>query len=213
VLPKGKLKLKENAVAAARREVMEETGHRVSVREFLGAISYESRRTPKIVEFWRMESVGDARRREAVKDIKAVEWLPLDAAVARLSQPLERAFLAQVGPQMLERSRGASRRGKVGAGTENRSDGGAKRAVKGYAKLGRFRGNLQERRGRAEAKPHLKVPIGKEARSRDDGRPPAPSQSMPRNFIKRLLGRLKNLEPPAIVGAAGRAMGETPPTL
>ena len=40
VLPKGKLKPKENAVSAARREASEETGHDVDVREFLGVISY-----------------------------------------------------------------------------------------------------------------------------------------------------------------------------
>jgi 8-oxo-dGTP diphosphatase len=31
VLPKGKLNEDENAIAAARREVLEETGHRVSI--------------------------------------------------------------------------------------------------------------------------------------------------------------------------------------
>src|SRR5262245_7999550 len=39
VLPKGKLYPGEPAVAAARREVMEETGHQVSVHEFLGSMS------------------------------------------------------------------------------------------------------------------------------------------------------------------------------
>ena len=40
VLPKGKLKPGEDALAGARREVMEETGHDVSVNEFLGAMSH-----------------------------------------------------------------------------------------------------------------------------------------------------------------------------
>ena len=40
VLPKGKLHPGEDALGAARREVMEETGYDVSVREFLGLMSY-----------------------------------------------------------------------------------------------------------------------------------------------------------------------------
>ena len=40
VLPRGKLKRDENPLAGARREVVEETGHRVQVHEFLGAITY-----------------------------------------------------------------------------------------------------------------------------------------------------------------------------
>src|SRR5438876_9098452 len=49
VLPKGKLYPGEHAVAAARREVMEETGHQVSVHEFLGSMSYAVDGNIKIV--------------------------------------------------------------------------------------------------------------------------------------------------------------------
>ena len=54
VLPRGKLKRDENPLAGARREVVEETGHRVRVREFVGAITYRARGRPKVVQFWRM---------------------------------------------------------------------------------------------------------------------------------------------------------------
>ena len=56
VLPRGKLKRNENPVVGARREVVEETGHRVRVYEFLGAITYRARGRPKIVQFWRMQA-------------------------------------------------------------------------------------------------------------------------------------------------------------
>ena len=97
------------AMTAARREAMEETGQNVSVHEYLGAISYKANGKPKIVQFWRMRSAGGAAR-EPMGDIKAVEWLTLDAAIARLTQPLERIFLAQIGRRTRKRRHPARRR-------------------------------------------------------------------------------------------------------
>jgi 8-oxo-dGTP diphosphatase len=100
VLPRGKLKLNESALAGARREVVEETGHRVRVREFLGAITYRARGRPKVVQFWHMQAAVNPSR-DLMKDIMAVEWLPLSAAVRRLSYPLEKLFLRNVGREAL----------------------------------------------------------------------------------------------------------------
>ena len=102
VLPRGKLKRKERAVAGARREVVEETGHRVRVREFLGAIAYRARGRPKVVQFWRMQAQARPSY-DLMKDIAAVEWLPLAAAIRRLSYPLEKLFLRGVGRRALAR--------------------------------------------------------------------------------------------------------------
>jgi 8-oxo-dGTP diphosphatase len=104
VLPRGKLKSNESALAGARREVVEETGHRVRVREFLGAITYRARGRPKVVQFWRMQAEVKACR-DVMEDIVAVEWLPLAAAVRRLSYPLEKLFLRSVGRTALRRRR------------------------------------------------------------------------------------------------------------
>jgi 8-oxo-dGTP diphosphatase len=98
VLPRGKLRPKESALAAARREVEREIGHSVVVREFLGTISYESGGRPKIIQFWLMASLGHAGQ-ELMSDAKAVKWLPLNAAVATLTEPLEQSFLAQISKQ------------------------------------------------------------------------------------------------------------------
>jgi len=98
VLPRGKLRPKESALAAARRGVERETGHSVVVREFLGTISYESGGRPKIIQFWLMASLGHAGQ-ELMSDAKAVKWLPLNAAVAALTEPLEQSFLAQISKQ------------------------------------------------------------------------------------------------------------------
>jgi len=101
VLPKGKLKPKEKAMAAARREVIEETGHDVRVHEFLGAISYRAGGKPKLAQFWRMQAVAESGRKLA-RDIKAVEWLPLESAIEKLSLPLEQVFLRNIGPRALK---------------------------------------------------------------------------------------------------------------
>ncbi|MBR1144454.1 NUDIX hydrolase [Bradyrhizobium sp. AUGA SZCCT0431] len=97
VLPKGKLDRGETPRAAAEREVNEETGHDVAVHEFLGTLVYESRGGSKVVHFWRMEA-GAEPVRKLMRDVKAVEWLPLADAVERLSRGYERAFLENVGP-------------------------------------------------------------------------------------------------------------------
>jgi 8-oxo-dGTP diphosphatase len=110
VLPRGKLDRDENPAAGARREVVEETGHRVEVHEFLGAITYRVRGRPKVVQFWRMHAAARPSR-DVMKDIAAVEWLPLSAAVRRLSYPLEKLFLHHVGRRVLkQRRRKAARR-------------------------------------------------------------------------------------------------------
>jgi len=92
VLPRGKLKRNENARAGARREAAEETGHKVSVHDFLGAIVYRAQGGPKLVQFWHMRANKTARR-APLRDIAAVAWLPLPRAVKRLSYPVERLFL------------------------------------------------------------------------------------------------------------------------
>jgi 8-oxo-dGTP diphosphatase len=101
VLPKGKLDEGETPRDAAEREVLEETGHEVSVHEFLGTLVYESGGRFKVVHYWRMEADGEPSH-ELMDDVRAVDWLPLDAAVERLTRAYERAFLENVGPLALE---------------------------------------------------------------------------------------------------------------
>jgi 8-oxo-dGTP diphosphatase len=104
VLPRGKLKRDESPVAGARREVIEETGHRVRVREFVGAITYRARGRPKVVQFWRMQAEANPSR-DLMEDIMAVKWLPLSTAIRKLSYPLESLFLRNVGRNILRSRR------------------------------------------------------------------------------------------------------------
>jgi len=97
VLPKGKLYPREHPRDAAKREVLEETGHNVSVHEFLGSVSYVVEGKLKIVQFWLMRATG-APIGELNDDVKAVKWLPLRQAIETLSRPHEKVFLTHVGP-------------------------------------------------------------------------------------------------------------------
>ena len=71
VLPKGKLDDGEAPRDAAKREVVEETGHEVSVHGFLGTLVYESGGRSKVVHYWRMEANGE-QVYEVLDDVKAV---------------------------------------------------------------------------------------------------------------------------------------------
>jgi len=109
-LPKGKLVAGEDAMTAARREVFEETGHYVTVHEFLGTLVYETSSRPKVVQFWRMEAAA-APAGDLMRDVMAVDWLALEDAIDRLSHMRERVFLEQVGPialKLAERPAGAT---------------------------------------------------------------------------------------------------------
>src|ERR1700748_1436896 len=88
VLPKGKLDEGETPRTAARREVLEETGHDVTVHEFLGTLVHDSGGRSRVVHYWRMEA-GATQVRDLMRDIRAVEWLPLEGAVERLARGYE----------------------------------------------------------------------------------------------------------------------------
>jgi 8-oxo-dGTP diphosphatase len=116
VLPKGKLYPREHPRDAAKREVLEETGHDVSVHDFLGSVSYVVEGKLKIVQFWLMRAAG-APVHELNDDVKAVKWLPLRQAVDTLTRPHEKVFLTHVGPialRAVKKSRHAKPRRSAG---------------------------------------------------------------------------------------------------
>jgi 8-oxo-dGTP diphosphatase len=110
VLPKGKLYPGERPHVGARREVLEETGHEVSVHEFLGSMSYPVDSKIKIVQFWHMQATARPVR-EPMNDIKAVKWVSLKQAIDSLTRSHEKVFLATVGPAALKATK-RSVRGK-----------------------------------------------------------------------------------------------------
>jgi 8-oxo-dGTP diphosphatase len=188
VLPRGKLKSTERPIDGARREVMEETGHRVRVREFLGAVTYRAQGRPKVVQFWRMQAMARPSH-DLMKDIAAVEWLSLPAAVRRLSYPLEKLFLHNVGRLAIPRHKHAARR-----------KASAKRKARTKAKQRR----RTSRKKSAGTKSGAKKSAGKKRRPRAHKAAPVP-MSAPSNAAVRAMPPAVVMTPPAPLTAAQTA--------
>lgn len=83
-LPKGKLDAGETFEAAASREVTEETGYKMSVGDYLGAVTYETLRTrPKVVHYWLMKAKKGLFQPNA--EVDRIEWVGLHGAQALLT--------------------------------------------------------------------------------------------------------------------------------
>lgn len=169
VLPRGKLKRDENPAAAARREVVEETGHRVEVHEYLGAITYRAGGRPKVVQFWRMEAEPEASH-ELMPDIVAVDWLPLKAAVRRLSYPLEKLFLRYAIARALKKRRVKSKT-KAAAGKKKAVKAKKKAAHKASGnKVARVQRELKQQAKAAERKNKSKKKAKNKAKDKAKGK-------------------------------------------
>ena len=99
--PKGKLDRGEHAVAAAVREVAEETGLDVRLGPALARQRYRmSNGRWKSVDYWIARVVGadDVDRYRPNNEIDAVEWVPWADAHARLTYSYDRDTLAEARP-------------------------------------------------------------------------------------------------------------------
>ncbi len=145
----------ENPITGARREVVEETGHRVEVNEFLGAITYRAGGRPKVVQFWQMQAEKDPSH-DLMADIVAVEWLlSLKAATRRLSYPLEKLFLRNVGRRAAEKRAGRKAPRKLAAETGNqkiRQEAAGKKANKHADKKPKKRSGKIKRKDKTKLK-------------------------------------------------------------
>jgi 8-oxo-dGTP pyrophosphatase MutT (NUDIX family) len=97
-LPKGGPRDGERPEDTAAREVREETGITVSVRERLGQVDYTYRRggrtIAKTVHFYLCEfQGGDTADHD--HEVDDARWIPLAEARRRLSYPGERAMIAR----------------------------------------------------------------------------------------------------------------------
>jgi 8-oxo-dGTP diphosphatase len=91
-LPKGKLEPGEDWKDAAVREVKEETGYSVQLKSFAGMVSYIVNGTPKVVQFWNMEPMGESKF-EPSAEVEKVMWLSVQKALEVLDYDAERELL------------------------------------------------------------------------------------------------------------------------
>jgi 8-oxo-dGTP diphosphatase len=92
-LPKGKLEPGETGLAAAVREVEEETGHRVVLGRHLSTVRYSVGRAEKRVDYFAARVTGGAFHPN--EEVDELRWLPVAEASDILSYPQDRNVLAE----------------------------------------------------------------------------------------------------------------------
>lgn len=90
-LPKGKLRRNEHPIAAALREVREETGLAAVVERRLTRQRYFLDGAPKTVEYWAMQARKGTFR--AGHEVDRIDWLSTADAAKRLTYDRDRAVL------------------------------------------------------------------------------------------------------------------------
>ncbi len=95
--PKGKLEPGEHVLAAAVREVAEETGILVVLGRRLRPTSYDTDERPKRVDYWAARAAPGASTTFVTNsEVDDLEWLPLPAASRRLSYSHDVQLLAEL---------------------------------------------------------------------------------------------------------------------
>jgi 8-oxo-dGTP diphosphatase len=92
-LPKGKLNSGEHVLAAAEREVWEETGHRALIGRPLGEIRYSKDGSPKRVRYWAMRQAGGEFAPN--DEVDQVMWLPPREGQIHLLPDRDRSILVR----------------------------------------------------------------------------------------------------------------------
>jgi 8-oxo-dGTP diphosphatase len=94
-LPKGKLEPGEHALAAAVREVAEETGLRVRLGRALPPVRYQVKDQPKRVDYWVATPDGQQAEFRPTSEVDQIAWVP-EAAASALTYRHDADTLAQL---------------------------------------------------------------------------------------------------------------------
>lgn len=96
-IPKGKLEAGESFVAAAIREVEEETGYRIRLDRPLPTVDYRTNGRPKTVRYWvaRVRAQAGPGPKNP-KEIDKVEWVEASRALGILTRKSDRELLTRL---------------------------------------------------------------------------------------------------------------------
>jgi 8-oxo-dGTP diphosphatase len=108
ILPKGEVRDNESFQEAALRQVEAETGCICRLGNYLGTISYADNGTPKVVMFWKMTVIHEKSSLAEADVIGEAVWLPVPAAIQRLSHAQEKSLLSRLGPSLAKATAAAA---------------------------------------------------------------------------------------------------------
>lgn len=91
--PKGKVEDGESAIAAAYREVMEETGHAAIFGQYLGSSSYKVGEGKKKVKYWMAQALPSSISFSPNNEVDKIEWVSIKEARHFLTYDEDRDIL------------------------------------------------------------------------------------------------------------------------
>ena len=91
-LPKGKLERGESHIAAASREILEETGFEAIFGPEIGSVVYETEGAPKEVRYW-SAAAGEEITKPQIDEVDRIDWLIPKIAQERLTNIDDRTIL------------------------------------------------------------------------------------------------------------------------
>ena len=91
--PKGKIEFGESFLAAAHREVLEETGYAAKFGPLIAEIQYLAEGVPKRVKYWAAQAISEAKPITDLQEVDEFEWHSLKSAKAKLTHEEDRKVL------------------------------------------------------------------------------------------------------------------------